>query len=201
MDIQITCQVCDKKFIFTEDEINYYKSRGWSPPKRCKTCRTSKMRGLEEISYKAGLKQSNFSANPKNHAGIIPVGVPMPTGTIAPPTQVIQLYCQKEILYLRVEQISSKKFTFLYLTSYERASQFHKDSDFNYILDLAMQHREFTDFQILYFPPSESNYESIEHLKSLQYDGELSSRFRARDLYLHRFGCLADYENDIYQLY
>ena len=201
MDIYITCKECSKKFLFTEHDIQYYKIQGWGPPKRCPACRKSRYKGLSEIIGKGGIKKSDFNNNPQNHAGIAPVGIPDPTNMISVPTQVIQLYCKERVYYLRVEQISRNKFTFLYLTAFDRASQFHKESDFQYILDFAMQHHPFIDSRVLYYPPCESNYVYVEDLKKMKYDGEWISRFHARNLYLHRYERLANYENDLSKWY
>jgi hypothetical protein len=40
-DITISCIQCGKGFIFTEDEQEFYKSKGYTPPLRCKQCRSA----------------------------------------------------------------------------------------------------------------------------------------------------------------
>ena len=41
-DTTITCSQCGKGFMFTEDEQEFYKTKGYTPPLRCKRCRTIK---------------------------------------------------------------------------------------------------------------------------------------------------------------
>lgn len=53
-----TCKQCGKEFIITQSEINFYKSKNLSIPKRCKECRQSNKQQREntektngEVSY------------------------------------------------------------------------------------------------------------------------------------------------------
>ncbi len=39
MSMKIICKQCHREFEFTESEIQFYKSKGLSLPKRCKNCR------------------------------------------------------------------------------------------------------------------------------------------------------------------
>ena len=197
MDIQITCQNCSRKFVLTQEDILFYKSQGWGPPKRCPSCRRSKYLGLKESVSKQGMKHSNLADNPQNHAGIAPVGFPLGKNLDSTPTQVVQLYCPDGIFYLRAIQTSRYKFSFVFLRSYTHASQFIKNSDFGYLLDLAMKFHPFTDSRILYFPPSESNFASVSNLERLQYADDWSSRYHARELYLHEFWRYSNSENDL----
>ncbi len=41
-DIAITCSQCGKQFVFSEDEQAFYKAKGYTPPLRCKPCRSIK---------------------------------------------------------------------------------------------------------------------------------------------------------------
>jgi DNA repair exonuclease SbcCD ATPase subunit len=41
-DISITCNQCGKKFIFSEDEQEFYKTKGYSAPLHCKQCRSAR---------------------------------------------------------------------------------------------------------------------------------------------------------------
>jgi CxxC-x17-CxxC domain-containing protein len=36
---QITCQSCGTEFTFTEEEQEFYQSKGFQEPKKCKPCR------------------------------------------------------------------------------------------------------------------------------------------------------------------
>ena len=39
-DLTIKCKQCGKDFTFSEDEQTFYKTRGFSTPQRCKSCRS-----------------------------------------------------------------------------------------------------------------------------------------------------------------
>jgi DNA repair exonuclease SbcCD ATPase subunit len=41
-DITLTCNQCGKEFIFSEEEQEFYKSKGFTPPLRCKKCRSTR---------------------------------------------------------------------------------------------------------------------------------------------------------------
>jgi DNA repair exonuclease SbcCD ATPase subunit len=41
-DISIVCSQCGKKFVFSEDEQEFYKTKGYSAPLRCKQCRSAR---------------------------------------------------------------------------------------------------------------------------------------------------------------
>jgi hypothetical protein len=38
-DQQLTCEDCSSSFTWTAGEQEFYDSRGFTPPKRCKPCR------------------------------------------------------------------------------------------------------------------------------------------------------------------
>jgi hypothetical protein len=38
-DIALTCRQCGKEFLFSEDEQEFYKTKGYTVPHRCKECR------------------------------------------------------------------------------------------------------------------------------------------------------------------
>ncbi len=40
-DVTITCSQCGKEFTFTEDEQEFYKTKGFTAPHRCKPCRSN----------------------------------------------------------------------------------------------------------------------------------------------------------------
>lgn len=48
-----TCKQCGKEFVITQSEINFYKSKNLSIPKRCKECRQSNKKRRENAE-KAG---------------------------------------------------------------------------------------------------------------------------------------------------
>lgn len=39
MSTDITCNVCGTSFAFTEEEQEFYQSKGFQPPRKCKPCR------------------------------------------------------------------------------------------------------------------------------------------------------------------
>lgn len=39
-DMTLTCNQCGKEFIFSEDEQEFYKTKGFTQPHRCKDCRS-----------------------------------------------------------------------------------------------------------------------------------------------------------------
>jgi len=41
-DIQLTCSDCGQDFTFTAADQAFFQERGYSTPKRCKTCRQAK---------------------------------------------------------------------------------------------------------------------------------------------------------------
>jgi septal ring factor EnvC (AmiA/AmiB activator) len=41
-DMTLTCNQCGKEFIFFEDEQEFYKTKGFTPPHRCKDCRSTR---------------------------------------------------------------------------------------------------------------------------------------------------------------
>lgn len=57
--VKITCRECGKKFDITEREIEFYKNKGFQPPKRCKICRQAR-EDNDLGTNKLGLKQSSF---------------------------------------------------------------------------------------------------------------------------------------------
>lgn len=59
--IKITCRECGKKFDITERDVKFYKSKGFHPPKRCKSCRESQ-KDKDYGTGKLRLKQNSFGA-------------------------------------------------------------------------------------------------------------------------------------------
>ena len=39
---RLTCVDCGREFAFSAGEQDYYRERGYTPPKRCKDCREAK---------------------------------------------------------------------------------------------------------------------------------------------------------------
>lgn len=42
MDQTLVCVGCQDEFEFTERDQEFYEEKGYTPPKRCKTCRAKK---------------------------------------------------------------------------------------------------------------------------------------------------------------
>jgi CxxC-x17-CxxC domain-containing protein len=41
-DLQLTCSDCGQEFTFAGEEQQFFRERGYSTPKRCKSCRQAK---------------------------------------------------------------------------------------------------------------------------------------------------------------
>ncbi len=39
MAMDITCSVCESTFAFSDEEQEFYQSKGFQPPRKCKPCR------------------------------------------------------------------------------------------------------------------------------------------------------------------
>lgn len=63
----LTCSQCGKEFEFSESEIKFYKSKGFTYPKRCKDCRNS------VTPKNLDIKASSFFENFQN--GVVLAGV------------------------------------------------------------------------------------------------------------------------------
>lgn len=49
-DIEITCKLCGKTFVFTIGEQEFYKSKNFPAPKHCKKC--AQKRRLKFLNYR-----------------------------------------------------------------------------------------------------------------------------------------------------
>lgn len=58
----LTCTCCEKKFEFTDGEISFYLSKGFTYPRKCKECR-------KYGGYRPGLKNNSFFDITKNSIG------------------------------------------------------------------------------------------------------------------------------------
>lgn len=43
-DMELQCQDCGNSFVWTENDQQFYKEKGYTQPKRCKPCREKKKR-------------------------------------------------------------------------------------------------------------------------------------------------------------
>ena len=58
------CKECGEKFELTDKDLAWYKEKGFSEPKRCKSCRAlrrAKVIGREDIDYGKKEKQRRKS--------------------------------------------------------------------------------------------------------------------------------------------
>ena len=58
------CKECGEKFELTDKDLTWYKEKGFSEPKRCKSCRAlrrAKVIGREDIDYGKKEKQRRKS--------------------------------------------------------------------------------------------------------------------------------------------
>ncbi len=67
-DLILKCQDCGGNFVFTVGEQQFYKSKGFTIPKRCKACRDAKKKNGNSTSnavstQNTGSSQSNGSPN------------------------------------------------------------------------------------------------------------------------------------------
>ena len=87
--MKITCSQCGKTFELTQNEINFYNSKGLDLPKRCKSCR-DKNSGKYIVAYTQkkpenlvfsvlffalGVAISYFTFKMKTLSGIVPVAI------------------------------------------------------------------------------------------------------------------------------
>ena len=56
-DIQLTCSDCGQDFTFTAADQAFFQERGYSTPKRCKTCRQAKKNDQGGSGYRAAPAQ------------------------------------------------------------------------------------------------------------------------------------------------
>ncbi len=52
-DKTLVCAECGQEFVFTADDQEFFASRGYSQPKRCRSCRAVRRNGGEAGSYSA----------------------------------------------------------------------------------------------------------------------------------------------------
>ena len=76
MDIKLKCKCCGKSFIFTNDEIEYYKRKNYLPPRKCVDCRKNPYADIKSVSQNIGLAQQDIEDNSQNHNGFFRVGTP-----------------------------------------------------------------------------------------------------------------------------
>lgn len=55
-DMTLTCGQCGKEFTFSEDEQEFYKSKGYTAPHRCKECRSTRRHQEPAVCSRCGNK-------------------------------------------------------------------------------------------------------------------------------------------------
>lgn len=60
-DITISCVDCEKDFVWSSGEQEYYRIKDFMPPKRCRECRETRKKELEE-SRSREIVQTRYSA-------------------------------------------------------------------------------------------------------------------------------------------
>lgn len=74
-DIHIICQTCGKRFVFTKGEAEFFKSKGFELPRRCKECRKNNVH-IEKDYYEIGLKHNSYQRALDTYGGRIGVNGP-----------------------------------------------------------------------------------------------------------------------------
>lgn len=74
-DKEIVCIDCKAKFVFTAGEQDFFAQRGFTPPKRCKTCR--------EVRKASRSDHSNMKRPPQDDVRKQSDGSPPPAGEVA----------------------------------------------------------------------------------------------------------------------
>ena len=85
-DIQLTCSDCGQDFIFTAADQAFFQERGYSTPKRCKTCRMAK---------KSGQGNSGYRSNQSQGTSVICSGCGQPTTVPFEPRGDRPVYCRE----------------------------------------------------------------------------------------------------------
>lgn len=69
-DKQLTCIDCGTVFTFTAGEQQFYSSKKFSPPKRCKACRDKRFQARQEAKhlsdehlYRCGIQPGSLAMN------------------------------------------------------------------------------------------------------------------------------------------
>jgi DNA replicative helicase MCM subunit Mcm2 (Cdc46/Mcm family) len=53
-DQHLTCADCGHDFVWTAKEQEFYREKGYQPPKRCKDCRQAKKERREDYDQRGG---------------------------------------------------------------------------------------------------------------------------------------------------
>ena len=64
MDKNLVCEDCGQEFVFSEGEQEFYASRGFQPPKRCKPCRSRRKEMRGDQGYGQGYGRGQVQRYP-----------------------------------------------------------------------------------------------------------------------------------------
>lgn len=53
-DQEMVCKDCGDKYLFTVRDQEFFKERGYTPPKRCKPCRVKKKQAINKVAEGRG---------------------------------------------------------------------------------------------------------------------------------------------------
>ena len=60
-DVMLRCSECGQEFVFTASEQQFFQERGYSSPKRCKSCRQAKQSG-GSFGQQGGGRSTGYSS-------------------------------------------------------------------------------------------------------------------------------------------
>ena len=61
--VSIHCRVCNRIFIMSSSEVDFYHKKGFQLPRRCKDCRDKKIRYSDADYFDRGLKHNSYQQN------------------------------------------------------------------------------------------------------------------------------------------
>ena len=201
MNFELICRCCGNSFIFTEEEIIYYKERGFCPPKRCPKCRKNPLSDINSASKNLWLSKQDIENNPQNHSGFFKVGTPKCEGFVLN-SCFIMVTIKNEKYYLKIERMSKHTFAILFLDSEDNASHFDKDIDVEVVKKLvseriSMSEKSFCiqSYTVEYIPMFGDEID-IDELKKLKHLTEPMDIWRAKWHYKECWN-IHYYERDI----
>jgi hypothetical protein len=68
-DIRIECQMCRKMFTFPAGEAEFFKTKGWANPSRCKPCQKARKRQVDNPSSSVAHSNAGGAASGAGEAG------------------------------------------------------------------------------------------------------------------------------------
>ena len=185
MNFELKCRCCGNSFIFTEKEIEYYKEKGFKPPKKCPKCRKNPLSDVGYVSKDLGLSQQDIENNPQNHSGFFRAGTPKYEGFALNGCFILTTIEEKKY-YLKIERMPKNTFSILFLESEDDASHFHKDVDIEFVKKLVNERISVSKkpFEVqsytLEYSPRFVDEINIDELKKLKHLTEPMDVWRAK---------------------